>query len=144
MQEEKLREKSEGTFVPQGSNDVLTAALGTPEHPGRTRAHSTDFTRRKDVFGKQKRNRAAASHAGCYSQQDIDGLREEMEAKMNKQREEMNAEWTEKFQRWMESTAVQGNFQQVLRAGDPQAATGSSAAPAPQGPPAPEKKVIHV
>ena len=138
--------------MPQGSNDVLTAALGTPEHPGRTRAYSTDFTRRKDVFGKQKRNRAAASHAGCYSQQDLDALREDMEAemearmeaKMEAKMEEMNAEWTDRWQRWMESAVVQGNLQQVLRAGDHQPATGSSAAPAPQGPPAPEKKVIHV
>ena len=144
MQEEKLREASEGTFVPRGSNDVLTAALGTPEHPGRTRTYSEDFTRREDVFGKQKRNRRAASHAGCYSQRDIDGIKEDFREQMRKQREEINADWNERFQRLMESGAFQGNLQHVLRAGDPQPATGSSAAPAPQEPPASENKVIQV
>ena len=143
MQEEKIKEASDGTFVPRGSNDVLTAVLGTPEHPGRTRAHSTDFTRRKDVFGRQKRTRRAASHAGCYTQQDVDEIKRDFTAQLSRQREEMEAAVNERFQKWVESVAVQGNLQQVLRGGDPQPATGSSAAPSPHGPPPPGKKVIR-
>ena len=143
MEEEKLREAAQGTFVPQGSNDVLTAALGTPEHPGRTRAHSTDFIRRKDVFGKQKRNRRTAFHACCYSQQDVDEIKKDFTVQLTRQREEMEAAVNEKFQKWVESVAVQSNLQLVLRGGDPQPATGSSAAPSPHGPPPPGKKVIR-
>ena len=130
--------------MPQGSNDVLSAALGTPEHPGRTRAYSTDYTRRKDVFGKPKRSRRAASHAGCFSQHDVDEIRQDLQAEMDARLEKMNAHWTEKFQGLMESVAYQGNLQQVLRGGDPEHATGSSAAPAPQGPPPPGKKVYNL
>ena len=140
MQEEKLREAAQGTFVPQGSNDVLTAALGTPEHPGRTRAHSTEYTRRKDVFGKQKRNRRAASHAGCYSQQDVEEIKKDFAAQLARQREEMEASVNERLQRWMESAVVQGNLQQALRGGIPHPAAGSSAAPSPHGLPPPGRR----
>ena len=138
-----MREKAEGTFVLTGSNDVLTAALGTPEHPGRTRAHSTEFTSRKDVFGKPKRSRRPASHAGLYTQKDVDEIKEDFRAQMRQQRDEMEAGWNERFQKMFEAAAVQGNLQQVLRGGDPQLATGSSSAQPPQGPPPPGKKVIH-
>jgi hypothetical protein len=33
-------EAKSGTFLPQRSNDALSALLGTPEHPGRLRGHS--------------------------------------------------------------------------------------------------------
>lgn len=75
-------------------------------------------------------------------------MREEFEEKLRKQREEMTAEMTKemnaKIQDLMASVCVPGNFQQVLLGGElQQAGTSSSAAPAPQGPPAPENKVIY-
>ncbi|KAH1209658.1 hypothetical protein GmHk_15G044128 [Glycine max] len=35
---------TQGSFVPHGCQDVLTAAIGRPEHPGRVRATGTDVT----------------------------------------------------------------------------------------------------
>ena len=35
--EEAIKEVEEGTFHPDREKDVLTKALGNPEHPGRTR-----------------------------------------------------------------------------------------------------------
>ena len=40
----------QGTFILEGTNDVLTMALETPEHPGRVRGQS-QFTLRDDYFG---------------------------------------------------------------------------------------------
>ena len=105
--------------MPEGSDDVLTTTLGKPEHPERTRAHSTEFTHRKYVFGKQKRSRRVASHAGCYTQQDVDEIKRDFAAQLSRQREEMEASVNERFQKWVESVTVQGNLQQVLRGGDP-------------------------
>ena len=70
-------------------------------------------------------------------------MRADFEEMLRKQREEMTAEMTAMVQQVMDSVCYQGNFQQVLR-GDFQQGTSWSAAPAPQGPPAPEKKVIEI
>ena len=35
---------SQGSFVPHGREDVLTAAIGRSEHPGRERAAGADVT----------------------------------------------------------------------------------------------------
>lgn len=69
-------------------------------------------------------------------------MREEFEEKRREDREELRAEMHAEIQRVMDSVCYQGNFQQVLLRGDLQQGTSSSAAPAPQGPPAPESKVI--
>ncbi|GLS06372.1 hypothetical protein GCM10007860_35640 [Chitiniphilus shinanonensis] len=62
------------------------------------------------------------SHSGCYSQSEVDGMREEFEEKLRKQREEMTAEMMKemnaKIQDLMASVCVPGNFQQVLLGGD--------------------------
>ena len=68
-------------------------------------------------------------------------MRAEFQDMLNKQREELAAEMNAKLQQVMDSVCYQGNFQQVLRA-DLQQGTSSFAAPAPQGPSAPENKVI--
>ncbi|XP_060965050.1 uncharacterized protein LOC133034048 [Cannabis sativa] len=49
--EEKL---SQGQIQVQGQNDILTQALGTPEHPGRVRAAGF-LTRASQLFGRKKR-----------------------------------------------------------------------------------------
>ncbi|KAL5179354.1 hypothetical protein HKD37_01G000681 [Glycine soja] len=41
---EKIEHASQGSFVPHGREDVLTAAIGRSEHPGRVRAGGADVT----------------------------------------------------------------------------------------------------
>lgn len=44
MQEEVKEKVKEGSLIVDGSNDVLTMALGTPEHCGRVRGAGKHFT----------------------------------------------------------------------------------------------------
>ncbi|VFQ61728.1 unnamed protein product [Cuscuta campestris] len=48
------KEVAAGTFVPDGHNDVLTRALGTAEHPGRTRGVGSYSGLRKVFKGNMK------------------------------------------------------------------------------------------
>ena len=51
---------------PESSDDILTKALGTPEHGGRVRGHPLGTTK-KSVFGKTKRA-ARSSNAEIMAQ----------------------------------------------------------------------------
>ena len=62
-------------------------------------------------------------------------MQEEMEAKVEAKMEaKLEAELNIRFQKWMDAAASWSNLQSD---------TGSSAAPAPMGPPPPGKKVIN-
>jgi len=37
LQDSLAEQSTQGSFVPQGRQDILTIALGTEEHPGRVR-----------------------------------------------------------------------------------------------------------
>jgi len=37
LQDSLVEQSTQGSFVPQGRQDILTIALGTEEHPGRVR-----------------------------------------------------------------------------------------------------------
>lgn len=70
-----------GEFVEQGHHDILTEALGTPEHGGRVRGYAKGVER-KDVFGKAPRRPV---HAACVPfaafqqiQQQVAHLQEQM------------------------------------------------------------------
>ena len=55
-----LREQqSSGLFQADRQNDLLSASIGTPDHPGRLRGHSSAYTKVKDVYGKGARKRRA-------------------------------------------------------------------------------------
>lgn len=45
-------------------NDVLTAAIGKPEHPGRVRGQPLGYVGMKKAFGKSKR-KSANTHDAC-------------------------------------------------------------------------------
>lgn len=49
MKDHYFKQADQKEFVAEGTNDELTKALETPEHPGRVRGQS-QFTRWKDVF----------------------------------------------------------------------------------------------
>ncbi|KAH1265049.1 hypothetical protein GmHk_01G000826 [Glycine max] len=51
VDDDSLEEQaSQGSFVPHGRQDLLTAAIGRPEHPGRVRASRVGVTI-KQYFG---------------------------------------------------------------------------------------------
>ena len=56
MQEELLRQEQEGTFQSQYDHDVLSVALGTPEHSGRVRGIGLWITPAK-FFPSSKRGK---------------------------------------------------------------------------------------
>ena len=57
-----LREEERaGRFTANRQNDLLSAALGAPDHPGRLRAYPAGYVRVKDVYGKGSRRRSHAS-----------------------------------------------------------------------------------
>ncbi|XP_060972651.1 uncharacterized protein LOC133038498 [Cannabis sativa] len=71
--EEKL---SQGQIQVQGQNDILTQALGTPEHPGRVRA--TGFlTRASQLFGRKKRE---VSDVVARQAKEIEKLKAEVQS----------------------------------------------------------------
>ncbi|KAL5147271.1 hypothetical protein HKD37_06G016985 [Glycine soja] len=51
---------SQGSFVPHGRQDILTAAIGRPEHPGRVRAIGAGVTI-KQYFGSASRTSRSSS-----------------------------------------------------------------------------------
>ncbi|KAL5124039.1 hypothetical protein HKD37_02G004517 [Glycine soja] len=51
---------TQGSFVPHGRQDVLTAAIGRPEHPGRVRAARVGVTI-KQYFGSAPRTSRSSS-----------------------------------------------------------------------------------
>ena len=54
-------EERAGRFKANRQNDLLSAALGAPDHPGRLRAYPGGYVRVKDVYGKGSRRRSNAS-----------------------------------------------------------------------------------
>ncbi|XP_028198528.1 uncharacterized protein LOC114383127 [Glycine soja] len=51
---------SQGSFIPHGRQDILTAAIGRPEHPGRVRAIGAGVTI-KQYFGSASRTSRSSS-----------------------------------------------------------------------------------
>ncbi|KAM6595454.1 hypothetical protein CsatA_005981 [Cannabis sativa] len=71
--EEKL---SQGKIQVQGQNDILTQALGTPEHPGRVRAAGF-LTRASQLFGRKKRE---VSDVVARQAKEIEKLKAEVQS----------------------------------------------------------------
>ncbi|KAM6554558.1 hypothetical protein CsatB_023266 [Cannabis sativa] len=71
--EEKL---SQGQIQVQGQNDILTQALGTPEHPGRVRAAGF-LTRASQLFGRKKRE---VSDVVARQAKEIEQLKAEVQS----------------------------------------------------------------
>ncbi|KAL3628017.1 Proteasome subunit beta type-3 [Castilleja foliolosa] len=70
------QEASSGSFKPSGRNDILTVAIGKPDHPTRVRGVGTGYTVRS-YFGKQQR---AAD--GMVSREEVAVIVAEMKAEM--------------------------------------------------------------
>ncbi|KAL5166171.1 hypothetical protein HKD37_18G051181 [Glycine soja] len=70
---------TQGSFVPHGRHDVLAAAIGRPEHPGRVRAAGAGVTI-KQYFGSAPRtSRSASSLSPDELQQLTQQIRDQLE-----------------------------------------------------------------
>ncbi|KAH1247525.1 hypothetical protein GmHk_06G017416 [Glycine max] len=70
---------TQGSFVPHGRQDVLTAAIGRPEHPGRVRAAGAGVTI-KQYFGSAPRiSRSSSSPPPEELQQLTQQIRDQLE-----------------------------------------------------------------
>jgi len=60
VQDSLEEQESQGSFVPHGRQDVLTAAIGWPEHPDRVHATGAGVTI-KQYFGPAQRTSRTSS-----------------------------------------------------------------------------------
>ena len=93
---------SQGSFVAHGHQDVLTAAIGRPEHPGRVRPTGASVTI-KQHFGLTPRTSCTSSSMAL----------EDLEQLMQKIRGQLEESITEKVTRqlMLSSSQIQSQFQ---------------------------------
>ncbi|KAL5131127.1 hypothetical protein HKD37_12G034067 [Glycine soja] len=89
MQDSFEKQATQGSFVPQGRQDVLAAAIGRLEHPGRVRAAGAGVTI-KQYFGSAPRTSHSASSLPLdelqqLTQQIRDQLEESITEKVTRQ-----------------------------------------------------------
>ena len=65
LKEETVQLEREDSFTFQGTSDVLSASLGTPEHPGRLRGHPQGYVGKKTLFSNSKRK--GHTHSACHA-----------------------------------------------------------------------------
>ncbi|XP_062079615.1 uncharacterized protein LOC133784150 [Humulus lupulus] len=76
----ELKEKvCSGEIIAKGRNDILTQALGTPEHPGRVRALGS-FAKISSVFGRKPKITTEMANAVSKKDAEIARLRAELKA----------------------------------------------------------------
>ena len=79
LQDSLEEQASQGSFVTHGRQDVLTIAIGRPEHPGRVRATRADVTI-KQYFGPAPRtSRTSSSMAPEDLEQLTQQIRDQLE-----------------------------------------------------------------
>ncbi|KAL5130729.1 hypothetical protein HKD37_12G033742 [Glycine soja] len=93
---------SQGSFVPHGRQDILTAAIGRPEHPGRVRAVGAGVTI-KQYFGSASRTSRGSS---SMPPEDLEQLTQQI-------RDQLEESITEKVTRKMMASfsQMQSQFQ---------------------------------
>lgn len=99
LQDALVEQSSQGQFTPEGRQDILAAAIGRPEHPGRVRAAGPGVGI-KDYFGSSSRQRSYSYSDTQWMTEEItkkvrEDLREEIRAEV---RSEMRAEFQSMFQ----------------------------------------------
>ena len=79
LQDSLEEQASQGSFVTHGRQDVLTAAIGQPEHPGRVRAAGAGVTI-KQYYGLAPRtSRTSSSMAPKDLEQLTQQIRDQLE-----------------------------------------------------------------
>ena len=99
LQDALVEQSSQGQFTPEGRQDILAAAIGRPEHPGRVRAAGSGVGI-KDYFGSSSRQPSYSYNDTQRMTEEItkkvrEDLREEIRAEV---RSEMRAEFQSMFQ----------------------------------------------
>ena len=99
LQDSLVEQSSQGQFTPEGCQDILAAAIGRPEHPGRVRAAGSGVGI-KDYFGSSSRQHSYSYNDTQWMTEEItkkvrEDLREEIRAEV---RSEMRAEFQSMFQ----------------------------------------------
>ena len=61
VQDSFKEQATQGSFVPRGRQDVLAAAIGRPEHPGRVRAAGAGVTIKKYFGSAPQMSRSSSS-----------------------------------------------------------------------------------
>ena len=79
------KETLEGAFVPVGRDDILTIAIGRPEHPGRVRAAGRGVGIRQ-YFGSPSHR--YGSIVGNFSMDTLDTMREKMRREISEEVEQ--------------------------------------------------------
>ncbi|KAL5166381.1 hypothetical protein HKD37_18G051350 [Glycine soja] len=101
---------SQGSFVPHGRQDILTAAIGRPEHPGRVRAVGAGVTI-KQYFGSASRTSRSSSSMPLedleqLTQQIRDQLEESITEKVTRKMMESFSQMQSQFQSRMQSQGI--------------------------------------
>ncbi|KAL5124274.1 hypothetical protein HKD37_02G004713 [Glycine soja] len=101
---------SQGSFVPHGRQDILTAAIGRPEHPGRVRAVGVVVTI-KQYFGSASRMSRSSSSMPPedleqLTQQIRDQLEESITEKVTRKMMESFSQMQSQFQSQMQSQGL--------------------------------------
>ncbi|KAL5164844.1 Protein DETOXIFICATION 34 [Glycine soja] len=101
---------SQGSFVPHGRQDILTVAIGRPEHPGRVRAVGAGVTI-KQYFGSASRTSRSSSSMPLedleqLTQQIRDQLEESITEKVTRKMMESFSQMQSQFQSQMQSQGI--------------------------------------
>jgi len=101
---------SQGSFIAHGRQDVLTAAIGRPEHPGRVCAAGADVTI-KQYFGSTSRTARSSSFMPLedlqqLTQQIRDQLEESITKKVTRQVMASFSQMQSQFQSQMQSQGL--------------------------------------
>ncbi|KAH1189879.1 hypothetical protein GmHk_20G057562 [Glycine max] len=99
-----------GSFIPHGRQDILTAAIGRPEHPGRVRAVGAGVTI-KQYFGSASRTSRSSSSMPPedleqLTQQIRDQLEESITEKVTRKMMESFSQMQSQFQSQMQSQGL--------------------------------------
>ncbi|KAH1253773.1 hypothetical protein GmHk_04G010351 [Glycine max] len=103
VQDSLEEQASQGSFVPHGRRDVLTAAIGRPEHPGRVRAVGVGVTIKK-CFGSAPRTSRSSSSMPPEDLQDQ--LQESITEKVTRQVMASFSQMQSQFQSQMQSQGL--------------------------------------
>ena len=110
VQDSLDEQASQGSFVPHGRQDILTAAIGRPEHPGRVRAVGVGVTI-KQYFGSASRTSRSSSSMPLedleqLTQQIRDQLEESITEKVTRKMMESFSQMQSQFQSRMQSQGI--------------------------------------
>jgi len=83
-----VQQSLQGSFVSQGRQDILTEAIGIPEHPGRVRTAGFGVGIRQ-FFGSAPRSSSFATPATPDQAKIREDLRREMREKIRREMEQV-------------------------------------------------------